>query len=177
MAAYSDITGQEPNASSGINTGTDLCPSSKPLIPTKSSSEKSSKFFYNNEKSSTNPISTSSTENPPHPSSSAVLSEEQLAQLPSIFRWKTHQQCLEMEGNIYPGHHHSSRGRMVMMGPQGGTDIGLLDSVKHSLLALFGFILSLAAAGAVLVLPFLVLGLVFYPVVCTLSTSIIPCLY
>ena len=49
MAAYSDITGQEPNASSGINTGTDLCPSSKPLIPTKSSSEKSSKFFYNNE--------------------------------------------------------------------------------------------------------------------------------
>ena len=175
MAAYPDITGQEPRASSSINTGTDLYPSSNPSIPAKSSSsssssKKSSKPSYNSKKSFTNPVPTGSTENPLRPISSSVLSEEQLAQLPSIFRWKTHQDCLEMEGNIYAGHQHPSRGRMVMREPQGNGGISSVGSVQHNLMALFGFILSLVAAGAVIAVPFLALALVFYLPVRALST-------
>ena len=75
-----------------------------------------------------------------------------------------------MEGNIYAGHQPPSRGRMVMREPQGNGDISSVGSVQHNLMALFGFILSLVAAGAVIAVPFLALALVFYLPVRALST-------
>lgn len=88
MAAHPVPSGQQPPPGVGPNNN-----SSSP--PTSQSPQEYGRPGLT---SSSPSITSPSSSQPPRPS---YLSEEQLAKLPRVFREITHQQCLEMDGNLF----------------------------------------------------------------------------
>ena len=71
-----------------------------------------------------------------------------------------------MEGNIYSGHQHMSRGRMAVRELQGGFEFDLFRFIEHDFFCFLGFCFSLAATGVVVSAPYVIFALVFYLLVC-----------
>lgn len=105
-------------------------------------------------------------------SSSSLLSEEQLAKLPPIFREKSHQQCIEMDGNLF--------GAPVGDGGRDSFSIAFNDGIRllpGLLTTFFVLMTSVLGAWAIIglligsVIPFLgfVFGVPGYLVVCISS--------